>query len=318
MQNINKSAVIISLFIIGGTGIYLYGDNSNNTLPNADTMENNIVTKASTSFASSIILRNKTIPTHHQKNNNTTTNAVPLAKINMPTSLNNTDPSSLLHVDNDNQLVLNHDIKVLFDYFFSSEGDLTSPELLTSMQQYILQAYPQPAAQQALALLDKYVDYKQQMQIFHAQNATLQDLPELDTLNYNISNTARSDTLQTVEALMQDRQNMREKIFTPAETESMFGQEINYDQYMLTVAKLDADLSPTERQQQIAQTADLYLTEAQRKARKQTFILQNSPPDFRIDGNGECQGNNQDFSPQQVTALCNLARKRLARSESNS
>jgi len=319
MQNINKSAAIISLFIIGGTGLYLYSDNTSNTditPPHAITVGENIVAEAQTSFASSIILRNKT--THNQKNNNTTTNAVPLAKINMPKSLNNTDPSSLLHVDNDNQLVLNHDIKVLFDYFFSSEGDLTNPELLTSMQQYILQAYPQPAAQQALALLDKYVDYKQQMQDFHAQNAALQDLPELDTLNYNVSNTDRSDTLQTIETLMQDRQNMREQIFSTAEAEAMFGQEINYDQYMLSVAKLDADLSPTERQQQIAQTAERYLTETQRKARKQTFILQNSPPNFRIDGNGECQGNNHDFSQQQVTALCNLARKRLARSESNS
>ena len=236
----------------------------------------------------------------------------------MPKSLNNTDPSSLIHTDDDNQLLLNHDIKVLFDYFFSSDGDLSPEELLISMQQYIQQAYPQPAAQQALVLLAKYVDYKQQMRDFHAQNATLQDLPELDTLNYNDSNTDRSDTLQTVETLMQDRQDMREKIFSIAETDAMFGQEINYDRYMLTVAKLDADLSPTERQQQIAQTAEQYLTEAQRKARKKTFILRNSPPNFSIDGNGECQGNNQYFSTQQISALCDLARKRLARNEANS
>ena len=167
-------------------------------------------------------------------------------------------------------------------------------------------------------LLAKYVDYKQQMRDFHAQNATLQDLPELDTLNYNDSNTDRSDTLQTVETLMQDRQDMREKIFSIAETDAMFGPEINYDRYMLTIAKLDADLSPTERQQQIAQTAERYLTEAQRKARKKTFILRNSPPNFSIDGNGECQGNNQYFSTQQISALCDLARKRLVRNEANS
>ncbi|QUM83642.1 MULTISPECIES: lipase secretion chaperone [unclassified Moritella] len=313
MQNINKSAAIISLFIISGTSIYLYSDNTSNTditPPHTITMKENVVVEAKTSFASSIILRNKM--TLNQKNNNTsTTSAVSFAQINMPKSLKNTDPSSLLHINNDNQLILNHDIKVLFDYFFSSEGDLTSPELLTSMQQYILQVYPQPAAQQALALLDKYVDYKQQMQDFHAQNSALQDLPELDTLT-------KSNTLQTVEALMQDRQDMREKIFSIAETDAMFGQEINYDQYMLTVAKLDADLSPTERQQQIEQTAQQYLTEAQQEARKQTFILQNTPANFRIDDRGECQGNNQDFTQQQVIALCNLARKRLARTESNS
>ncbi len=312
MHNIKKSAAIISLFIIIGTGIYLSGDNTNKTTmpPYVNTIEESITAETKTKFTSSIILRNKM--THNKKNNNTTTTStVSLAQINIPKSLKNTDPSSLLHVDDNNQLILNHDVKVLFDYFFSSEGDLTSPELLTSMQQYILQAYPQPAAQQALALLDKYIDYKQQMQDFHAQNSALQNLPELNTLTEN-------DTLQTVETLMQDRQNMREKIFSIAETDAMFGQEINYDQYMLTVAKLDADLSPTERQQQIEQTAQQYLTAAQQEARKQTFILQNTPPNFHIDDHGECQGNSQDFTQQQVIALCNLARKRLARGEPNS
>ena len=328
MHNIKKSAAIISLFIISASGIYLSdnkeadnklsGDNSSRDKSTRDITDkssasshNHIIEpKQQASFTSSIILRKKT--------NTTVTDIVPLANINMPKSLHNTDPSSLIHTDDDNQLLLNHDIKVLFDYFFSSDGDLSPEELLISMQQYIQQAYPQPAAQQALVLLAKYVDYKQQMRDFHAQNATLQDLPELDTLNYNDSNTDRSDTLQTVETLMQDRQDMREKIFSITETNAMFGPEINYDRYMLTIAKLDADLSPTERQQQIAQTAEQYLTEAQRKARKKTFILRNSPPNFSIDGNGECQGNNQYFSTQQISALCDLARKRLARNEANS
>jgi len=323
MHNIKKSAAIISLFIISGTGIYLSANKLSENKSSGDKLTHTITDQSSSnrsehitdmgqqaSFISSITLRKKT--------NTTGTETVALADINMPKSLNNTDPSSLVHVDADNQLILNHDIKVLFDYFFSSEGDLSPAELLISMQQYIQQAYPQPAAQQALVLLTKYVDYKQQMRDFHAHNSALQDLPELDTLNYNDSNTDRSDTLQTVETLMQERQDMREKIFSIAETDAMFGQEINYDQYMLTVAKLDADLSPTERKQQIAQTAEQYLTEAQRDARKQTFILQNSPPNFSIDGNAECQGNKQDFTAQQVIALCQLAEKRLARNESNS
>lgn len=321
MYNIKKSAAIISLFIISGTGIYLSENDSSTNKLSGDTLTHTITDQVSSehgehitetgqqaSFTSSITLRKKT----------NTTETVSLANINMPRSLNNTDPSSLVHVDADNKLILNHDIKVLFDYFFSSEGDFPPAELLISMQQYIAQAYPQPAAQQALVLLDKYLDYKQQMEDFHAQNAALQDLPELETLNYNDSNNDQRDTLQTIETLMQDRQDMREQVFTLAETDAMFGQEIKYDQYMLTVAKLDSDLSPTERQQQIAQTAEQYLTEAQRDARKQTFILQHSPPNFSIDSNGECQGNKQDFTAQQVIALCQLAETRLARSESNS
>lgn len=325
MHNIKKSAAIISLFIISGTGIYLEGNQlSSGKLSSSQATHNitdNITDESSannrkhitdsgqqTSFSSSITLRKKTDKTAIDA----------LANINMPKSLHNTNPISLVHVDSDNQLMLNHDIKALFDYFFSSEGDVSPQELLASMQQYIEQAYPQPAAQQALALLDKYVVYKQQMDDFYVQDTRLQDLPQLNTLHDDDSNTDKSNTLQTIEALMQDRQNMRENIFSTEEKYAMFGQEINYDHYMLTVAKLDADLSPTERQQQIAQTAEQFLTENQRKARQQTFILQNSPPNFRIDDNDECQGNNQDFSTQQVAALCDLARKRQARNESNS
>ena len=325
MHNIKKSAAIISLFIITASGFYwsdkaLFDNKSSEHRSPSDKLihaitepstsnhhESATSTGQKTDFTSPII--------SPKKANTITAETLALANINMPISLHHTNPSSLLHVDSDNQLILNHDIKVLFDYFFSSEGDLSPDALLISMQQYIQQAYPQPAAQQALILLDKYLNYKQQMDNFYAQNSALQDLPELETLNYNGSNTDRTNTLQTIETLMQERQDMREQVFTLAETDAMFGQEISYDYYMLTVAKLDADLSPTERQQQITQTAEHYLTKTQRDARKQTFILQNSPPNFSIDNNGECQGNEKNFTAKQVVALCQLAEKRLARAE---
>lgn len=308
MYNKIKSAAITCLLIISGTGIYIYGGKTTSNVGNQSKLSTNDnskskVSEQSASFSPAIILRKKTA--------NAGTEPTPLAHINMPKSLNNTDASSLIHVDDDNQLILDHDIKVLFDYFFSSEGDLSPAELVASMQQYINQAYPQPAAQQALDLLDKYLDYKQQMRIFHAQNSELQDLPELNTLT-------DSDTLETVEMLMQARQDMREQVFTLEETDAFFAQENSYDQYMLTVAKLDSDLSAQERKQQIELISQQHLTEAQRLAREQTFILQNSPPNFSIDDNGDCQGNIEAFSQQQVTALCSLARKRLARSKSDS
>lgn len=319
MHNIKKYAALFSLLIISGAGIYLHSSDEHNLVnitphiqhtneSNKKSNEESDKDQVQPNVLSTLILR---------KNNSPLTPKVtPLAQFNTPKSLINTDPSSLVHTDADHQLILNHDIKVLFDYFFSAQGDLSPADLHATIQQYIVQAYPQPAAQQALALLNKYVDYKQRMENFHAQSTTLQELPELNTLVTD--GAGHNSTLQTIETLMQDRQDMREQVFTLAETEAMFGRDINYDQYMLTIAKLDSDLSPTERQQQITLTAEQFLTESQRKAREQTFILQNAPPNFRINDNGDCQGNDQDFNPQQVTALCDLARKRLARSKSNS
>lgn len=307
MHHIKKSVAIIGLFIITATGCYIFNNkvSSNQSTANiTDQLTTNELRHITNTASDKIKATSFTSPMIGRKKNVSTETKV---DINMPKSLHNTEPSSLVHVDSDNQLVLNHDIKVLFDYFFSSEGDLSPEELLASMQQYIEQAYPQPAAKQALRLLNKYLNYKQQMGYFYAQNTTLQDLPELDSLS-------NRNTLQTVETLMQNRQDMRESIFSTTETDAMFGQEINYDQYMLTIAKLDADLSPTERQQQIAQTAEQYLTVQQRESRKQTFILQSTPPNFSINSDGVCQGNDHDFTAQQVTALCKLARDRLTRS----
>ena len=309
MHNIKKYATIISVVIV--SAVTIYTDFTQDIAIQADSMDRFSDIEQPISSTSSIILRKKAPTTLAESITPNDDHIVPLPRINMPKSLDNTDPSSLVHVDNDNQLVLNHDIKVLFDYFFSSEGDLSNAELLTSMQQYIEQTYPQPAAQQVIALLNKYVDYKQQMQDFHAQSTALQDLPDLNTLT-------DSDTLQTVETLMQDRQDMREHIFSQAENEAMFSKEINYDNYMLNLAKLSNDLSPAERKQQIALIAQQHLTEQQRKDRQQTFILQRTPPNFSIDSHGECQGNAQDFNTQQIAALCDLAKKRLARSKSTS
>jgi len=311
MHNIKKSVAMMSILIISVTGIYLYNDNTTpNKAEQASVPSDNHNADNTQQYIlrSSIVLRKKTTATDSHA---LSEKVILLADINMPASLASTDPSSLIHVDSDNQLVLNHDIKMLFDYFFSAEGDLTPAELLTSMQQYIKLTYPQPAAQQALALLDKYLDYKQQMQDFYAQDTALQDLPELNTLTDN-------DTLQTIEGLMQARQDMRDSVFTLEESDAMFGQDINYDQYMLTVAKLDSNLTPSERKQQIEQIAQQHLTTEQYQARKQTFILQSSSPNFSIDNSGECQGNSEEFTEKQVIALCQLARKRLARSESSS
>ncbi|GIC77318.1 lipase secretion chaperone [Moritella sp. F3] len=326
MYSIKKSATIISLLLISGTAFYLFDNALSDKQKNrniaglggiSDRLSSNEKSSDKSNNAEqqirltpSIILRKKSA--------NITTETIQLADINMPKSLKNTNPSSLIHIDADNQLILNHDIKVLFDYFFSADGDLTTAELIASMQQYIQYAYPQPAAQQALALLDKYLGYKQQMQDFHAQSTALQDLPELNTLTDSGRHTEKSNTLLTIETLMQERQDMREQVFTLAETDAMFGKGMNYDQYMLTVAKLDNNLSAQERKLQIEYIAQQHLTTQQQEARKQTFILQDSPPNFSIDDNGECQGDSQAFTPQQITALCQLAEKRRARSSFSS
>lgn len=231
-----------------------------------------------------------------------------VAAIQLPTSLQNTDPSALIHTDANNNLLLNRDVKMLFDYFFTSQGDITQVDLIARMKRYIRQAYPTPASQQALALLDKYLLYKQHMHSFYESNETLQSLPD-------ITAASDPDMLQAVEELMQSRRAIQHNIFSTYEVDAMFGDTQRYDQFMLEVARLDSNLSHSERQEQLQQLSYSHLSDDEYNAREQTFILINKKPEFQINESGECEGNHELFSAKQVTALCALATQRTQRAE---
>jgi lipase chaperone LimK len=149
----------------------------------------------------------------------------------MPTlapSLRGTEIDCPLQVDKKGQLVLTIGIRNCFDYFLSSLGEKTEPQLITDIRQYLTTTLPSTALPYALKLLDQYIAYR------HGQ--------------IQPTTQAKTQTADSLQAIILAQKSLRLKFFTPAEAEVFFGNEEAYDQYNINVMKINADSSLTEEQ----------------------------------------------------------------------
>ncbi len=74
-------------------------------------------------------------------------------------SLRGTEIDCPIQVDANGKLILTVGIRSCFDYFFSSLGEKTEPELVADIRQYITATLPDTASSYASYLLDQYVAY---------------------------------------------------------------------------------------------------------------------------------------------------------------
>jgi lipase chaperone LimK len=157
----------------------------------------------------------------------------------MPTlapSLRGTEIDCPLQVDKKGQLVLTIGIRNCFDYFLSSLGEKTEPQLITDIRQYLTTTLPSTALPYALKLLDQYIAYR------HGQ--------------IQPATQAKAQTADSLQAIVLAQKSLRLKFFTPVESEVFFGNEEAYDQYNISVMKINSDSSLSEKQK-AAKIADL-------------------------------------------------------------
>ena len=149
----------------------------------------------------------------------------------MPTlapSLRGTEIDCPLQVDKKGQLVLTIGIRNCFDYFLSSLGEKTEAQLITDIRQYLTTTLPTTALPYALKLLDQYIAYR------HAQTQP--------------SMQVKTQTPDSLQAIVLSLKSLRLKFFTPVESEVFFGNEEAYDQYNINVMRINADKSLSEDQ----------------------------------------------------------------------
>ncbi|HDZ55627.1 MAG TPA: lipase secretion chaperone [Pseudomonas xinjiangensis] len=77
-----------------------------------------------------------------------------------PPSLRGTDIDGTLETDTQGNLVITGQIRNLFDYFFSTVGEVSFGEAAHRIRAYLATRLPEPALAQAEALLQNYIDYK--------------------------------------------------------------------------------------------------------------------------------------------------------------
>ncbi|MCG6542565.1 lipase secretion chaperone [Pseudomonas sp. KSR10] len=106
----------------------------------------------------------------------------PVATIRrLPPSFAGTQVDGQLRTDASGRLIIENDIRRVFDYFLASIGEESLEASVTRLRHYIEAQLPQPGEGQALQLLAQYLDYKRQLLLLeqdHVQQADLNAMRE--------------------------------------------------------------------------------------------------------------------------------------------
>ena len=183
----------------------------------------------------------------------------------LPRSFVGTQVDGEFHVDAAGNLLISDDIRRIFDYFLSAIGEETIQASVKRLQAYITSQLQSPAREQALALLDQYLDYKKQLVQLE------RDLPQLATVD------AMLQREQAVQAL-------RASIFSAEVHQAFFSGEEAYNQFTLQRLAIRHDQRLNDQQKAEAldqlranlpeQLQDAVIPQMQTELRQQTAALQ--------------------------------------------
>ena len=139
---------------------------------------------------------------------------LPAALAPLPPSFKGTQVDGSFQVDGAGNLIITGDIRHIFDYFLSAYGEESLQDSVKRLRAYIASQLPQPAQEQAQALLSQYIDYKRELVLLE------RDLPQLANL----------DALRQRESAVQA---LRARLFTADAHQAFFGSEEAYNQFTL-------------------------------------------------------------------------------------
>ncbi|OZB20690.1 MAG: lipase chaperone [Marinobacter sp. 34-60-7] len=142
--------------------------------------------------------------------------AVPFAP-----SLAGTDIDGALKADANGALIVDLETRDFFDYFLSTVGEVSPETAIGQIEQMARNHLPEPAASQALALLDDYLAYKQA-----ALGVMQSELDPARAQDPAYQLTALGNALADLKAL-------RQSTFSSPAHQAFFGLEEAYSEYTL-------------------------------------------------------------------------------------
>lgn len=153
-------------------------------------------------------------------------------------SLAGTDIDGSLKAGPDGNLIVDLATRDFFDYFLNTVGEVSPETALAEIEAMARNHLPPAAAEQALAVLDQYLDYKQQA---------------LEMGNQSLDPTRQSDPayqLQMLKSALADLKQLRRNAFDPATHDAFFAMEEAYGDYTLASIEIQQrdDLSPQSKQ----------------------------------------------------------------------
>lgn len=184
------------------------------------------------------------------------------------------------------------ELRRMFDYYLSALGEKTLEEIIAQIRAELDKSLKPTQADAAKKLLDKYLQYKRDL--------------------VAVEQKERSEGgVKAIRQRFNDMQELRNKIFTPAENQGMFGLDDAYD--MDALARLDVaydnNLTPEQKRDRLA-ALDAAMPKAlreEREAPRQIIMLEERAAAMRAQGASE-----QDVFNMRAKALNPEAAARLA------
>lgn len=193
----------------------------------------------------------------------------------LPPSFAGTTVDGRLQVDAAGNLVIEEGVRRLFDYFLAAMGEEPLTTTVQRLRDYIGSQLQEPARQQALALLDQYLDYKRQLAELERDLPRQADLAAL---------RQREDAVAA----------LRTRLFSQEAHRAFFAQEEAYNRFTLDrlAIRHDASLDDDAKAQAVdrlrqslpEELQDAVLPQLQAELRVETNRLQAegaTPADIR-------------------------------------
>jgi lipase chaperone LimK len=179
----------------------------------------------------------------------------------LPPSLDGTLMNMELHVDEAGNLRITSSIKTIFDYFLSTIGEESGEKIISRIQEYIDYYLDDNAKQQALAILDHYIEMK--MALFNLEESLADTAPAVESINH----------FDKLKEQLQSREGVRQSHLSPEVYEAFYAEEAEYDELTLQRLEISSNTSITE-DEKLALLADheANLPEEIRKQREKTVI----------------------------------------------
>ena len=158
----------------------------------------------------------------------------------LPVSLRDTQIDGRLKADANGNLIIDREIRSVFDYFLSAMGEEGLDTSVGRIEEYIKLTLPEPAAQRAMDILHEYLDYSKIPQRFSP------------TVN---ADTDKKEFIAELRDAINERSQNRRKYLDPEVVNAFFSDEEAYDTFTLQTLDIESNesLSATEKEKRIYQ-----------------------------------------------------------------
>ncbi|WP_166263405.1 lipase secretion chaperone [Marinobacter caseinilyticus] len=280
-RNLKKAAipaVAISALVIGGVWLLPLG--SPPTISDSAFQTNPLASANNTAAPASKVASQ--VPSVTDRNPRAGAHQTPASLGEHPfaNSLAGTDIDGHLKADANGHLIVDLATRDFFDYFLNTIGEVSAERTLSEIETLARSSLPKAAAEQALALLDQYLDYKRQA---------------LALGNIALDPSRQNDPgyqLAMLQQALGDLKQLRSASFNPTTHAAFFGLEEAYGDYTLATIRIQQrdDLSANakstlqawHRQQLpevIRQTETRLMDEADTQVQRQEALAEASSPE---------------------------------------